>query len=291
MGEGWRTADGLGGAGSWPSSSPSGCSAPSCCRSSSASPPPTSSIPLADWLQRHGLRRGPATLLITALFFAAFAVPPAGHPAGGDRAGDRAGGEVARLLRRVAHPHPAPRSSGSSARRWWKAVGRGPGLALRAAGAELCRHGPQQRRAVEPGGAQPGLARVHHADRHLLPAARLGPAGGRPPRRGPAPPDRPAARRLAHETDEVLSGFLRGQSMVCTLPRPVLRPGTGPGRARLRGHHRLSDRPVLVHPLCRHVHGGRGRADRRGLPVRRRGPGGPGRGRVLRSASSSRAIS
>ena len=35
--------------------------------------------------------------------------------------------------------------------------------------------------------------------------------------RGVVPPRyRPPARRLAHETDQVLSGFLRGQSMVCT---------------------------------------------------------------------------
>ena len=30
--------------------------------------------PLADWLQRHGFRRGAATLLITALFFALLAL-------------------------------------------------------------------------------------------------------------------------------------------------------------------------------------------------------------------------
>ena len=77
--------------------------------------------PLADWLQRHGLRRGPATLLITALFFAAFAVLlPVILPV----AIEQAIGLGAKLpgyfdeLRIVS----CASSSGSSARGWWKAA-------------------------------------------------------------------------------------------------------------------------------------------------------------------------
>ena len=78
--------------------------------------------PLADWLQRHGFARGPATLLITALFFAALALlllvllPVAIEQAIGLAA------QAAGLLRRAAQPYSCTWSSGSSARAWSKAV-------------------------------------------------------------------------------------------------------------------------------------------------------------------------
>ncbi len=63
--------------------------------------------PLADWLQRRGFRRGRATLLLTALFFASWRCSSSGPPAGSDRAGDRARRQAAGLFRRAARPGAA----------------------------------------------------------------------------------------------------------------------------------------------------------------------------------------
>ena len=106
--------------------------------------------------------------------------------AGRDRAGGGARCQAAGLFRRAPRPPAAPGRAAGEPERGRGRLGRGPGLALRPAGAELCRHGADQRRPVQPRRAQPVLAGVHHADRHLLPAARLGPDGGGGPQRGAA---------------------------------------------------------------------------------------------------------
>ena len=101
--------------------------------------------PLADWLQRRGFRRGMATLLITALFFALLVLlvlvllPVAIEQAIG--LGAKLPGYFDELRVRLLQLVERLENQNVVAGR----IGRGPGVALRPAGAELCRHRAQQR--------------------------------------------------------------------------------------------------------------------------------------------------
>ena len=171
--------------------------------------------PLADWLQRHGLRRGPATLLITALFFSAFAVlllvilPVAIEQAIG--LGAKLPGYFDELRIRILH------FVERLERERVVEGGSVEGLASRFAQQALSYVGTALSNVVQSSLVVLNLVSLVFItpivtfyllrDWDRLVAAL----------RGVVPPRyRPAARRLARETDQVLSGFLRGQSMVCT---------------------------------------------------------------------------
>ena len=180
--------------------------------------------PLADWLQRHGLRRGPATLLITALFFAAFAVlllvilPVAIEQAIG--LGAKLPGYFDELRIRILH------FVERLERERVVEGGSVEGLASRFAQQALSYVGTALSNVVQSSLVVLNLVSLVFItpivtfyllrDWDRLVAAL----------RGVVPPRyRPAARRLARETDQVLSRVPARPEHGLHLPRPVLRPG------------------------------------------------------------------
>ena len=230
--------------------------------------------PLADWLQRRGFRRGTATLLITALFFALLALlvlvllPVAIEQAVGLGAKlpgyfDELRGRLLQLVERLESQNVV---EGGSVE----------GLASRFAQQALSYVGTALTNVVQSSLVVLNLFSLvfitpivtfyllRDWDRMVAAVRSIVP-----------PRHHPTARRLAKEVDQVLAGFLRGQGMVCLFLACSM-PGPDAGRAGLRRHHRPAHRPVLVHPLCRHA-GRRGRRPDRGrVPVRCHRPGGHG---------------
>ena len=170
--------------------------------------------PLADWLQRRGLRRGMATLLITALFFALLALlvlvllPVAIEQAIGLAAKlpgyfDELRVRLLQLVERLESQNVV-------------AGGSVEGLASRFAQQALSYVGTAISNVVQSSLVVLNLFSLvfitpivtfyllRDWDR-MVAAVR----GVVPPRH------HPTARRLAHEVDQVLAGFLRGQGMVC----------------------------------------------------------------------------
>lgn len=171
--------------------------------------------PLADWLQRHGFKRGIATLLITALFFASLALmvlvllPVAIEQAVGLGAKlpgyfDELRSRILQLVERLERENVVE-------------GGQVEGLASSFAERALSYVGSAVTNVVQSSLVVLNLVSLVFItpivtfyllrDWDRLVAAV----------RAVVPPRfRPAARRLAREADQVLAGFLRGQGMVCT---------------------------------------------------------------------------
>ena len=170
--------------------------------------------PLADWLQRHGFRRGTATLLITALFFALLALlvlvllPVAIEQAVGLGAKlpgyfDELRGRLLQLVERLESQNVV---EGGSVE----------GLASRFAQQALSYVGTALTNVVQSSLVVLNLFSLvfitpivtfyllRDWDRMVAAVRSVVP-----------PRHHPTARRLAKEVDQVLAGFLRGQGMVC----------------------------------------------------------------------------
>ena len=170
--------------------------------------------PLADWLQRRGFRRGAATLLITALFFALLALlvlvllPVAIEQAVGLAAKlpgyfDELRGRLLQLVERLESQNVV---EGGSVE----------GLASRFAQQALSYVGTALTNVVQSSLVVLNLFSLvfitpivtfyllRDWDRMVAAVRSVVP-----------PRHHPTARRLAKEVDQVLAGFLRGQGMVC----------------------------------------------------------------------------
>ena len=171
--------------------------------------------PVADWLERHGFRRGTATLLITALFFASLALlvlvllPVAIEQAVGLAAKlpgyfDELRVRILHLVERLERENVVEGGSveglaSSFAERALSYVG--------TAVTNLVQSSLVVLNLVSLVFITPIVTFYLLRDWDRLVAAV----------RSVVPPRyRPAARRLARESDQVLAGFLRGQGMVCT---------------------------------------------------------------------------
>ena len=171
--------------------------------------------PVADWLERHGFRRGTATLLITALFFAGLALlvlvllPVAIEQAVGLAAKlpgyfDELRARILHLVERLERENVVEGGSveglaSSFAERALSYVG--------TAVTNLVQSSLVVLNLVSLVFITPIVTFYLLRDWDRLVAAV----------RSVVPPRfRPAARRLARESDQVLAGFLRGQGMVCT---------------------------------------------------------------------------
>ena len=170
--------------------------------------------PLADWLQRHGFRRGVATLLITAFFFAALALlllvvlPVAIEQAVGLAA--KLPGYFDELRTRILHL--AERLERENVVEGGSVKGLASSFAERAlsyvgtAVANVVQSSLVVLNLVSLVFITPIVTFYLLRDWDRLVGS---PHSVVPPRH------RPVARRLAREIDQVLAGFLRGQGMVC----------------------------------------------------------------------------
>ncbi len=170
--------------------------------------------PLADWLERRGLGRGIATLLITGLFFASLALlvlvllPVAVEQAVG--LGAKLPGYFDELRVRILHLIERLE------RQNVVEGGQVEGLASSFAERALSYVGTALSNVVQSSLVVLNLVSLvfitpivtyyllRDWDRMVAAVRSVVPARYRPP-----------ARRLARETDQVLAGFLRGQGMVC----------------------------------------------------------------------------
>ena len=187
--------------------------------------------PLADWLERHGLRPRPR--------------PPCSSPSCSSPrcavlvlvllpvAIEQVVGLAAQLpgyFERAARPRPAAWSSGSSARTWSRA-GRSRAWLGRFAQQVLSYAGTALSNVLQSSLVVLNLISLvfitpivtfyllRDWDRMVAAVRSVVPPRGRP-----------VARRLAREIDQVLAGFLRGQGMVCLFLACFYGLGLDPGR-------------------------------------------------------------
>ena len=265
------------------------CSGPCCCRSWSAWPPPTARSggrPAAALGARPGKCHRPDHGRLLHRPGGRAGADPADPAGAGGRARERAAG-----LSGAPAGTRAALALGAlcPARSRRRPLGQGPVQALFDPVDGRAGRRSQQPAAVGGRAAQSGVAGLRDPDRHLLPAARLGPDGGADLGRGAA---RPAAdRQPARGRHRRGAGGLHpGPGPGLPVPGPVLRSRPVAGRAALWADHRPADRVLLLHPLHRHDDRPGRRPRGRGLPVPEPRDDRPGRRACSRSVSSSRAI-